>query len=73
MNNTLFGKSDESIANLLEQQSSFRLGQLLSLLKVLFKVTIAQLLHNVIVVATFHYIHYLHDILRFQDLHYLYL
>lgn len=63
MNDSFLNKSDESVTNLLQKSDSLSLTELFVWMKILFKITIAYFLDNIIIVATLHDIKYFDDIL----------
>lgn len=65
MNDAFFSKHDKAIADLLQEINGFVFWQLSFGLEVLLEVRVANLLDDVVVVAAFHNVHNLYDILRF--------
>lgn len=68
MNNTFLNKGNKTIANLPQKCSSLFLWYMWIFFDVAFKIVIANLLNYVVVMAAFHNIHDLNDILGLKKL-----
>lgn len=72
MDDAFFGKHDKAIADLFEELDGFVLCEFPFGLEELFEVGVTNFLYDVVVVAAFHDIHHLDDIVRLEHLHDLY-
>jgi len=73
MDDAFLDKREEAIADLLQQLQSSFLRDVGVAVDVLFQIRVADLLDDVIVVAAFHHIQNLDDVVGFEELKNLYL
>ena len=65
MNDTFLGQSYKPTTDLFKEQGSLRLWDWLMFFEIFLKVIITNFLHDVIVVAALHNVHYFYDVVRF--------
>lgn len=73
MHNSFLDKSNEAITDLLEKINGLILWYVWMLFNVMLKIAIADLLNDVVIMATLHDIKHFDDVFRLEQLKYLYL